>query len=217
MANSYNLKEVYFTVQGEGRHVFREAVFCRFTGCNLWSGREADRKTATCSFCDTDFVGTDGPGGGTFGDPASLAKHVRAIWDDQASATSTPYVVCTGGEPLLQLDSACCDALHEQGMQVAIETNGTRELPVGLDYICVSPKTGEHTLKVSDAQEVKYVRNAGQGIPKPTIKAERRYLSPAFHPDGTVDRSSLQHCIELCKLFPSWRLSCQQHKWWRVR
>src|SRR5512143_1872096 len=134
----YAVKEIYYTLQGEGAQAGRAAVFCRFAGCNLWSGREEDRATAVCRFCDTDFVGTDGPGGGKFTTAADLAQAVRARWP--AEAGGRPYVVCTGGEPLLQLDAPLVDALHARGFEVAVETNGTQPAPAGLDWICVSPK-----------------------------------------------------------------------------
>ena len=197
---SYRVNEIFYSLQGEGGRAGEASIFVRFSGCNLTCSEAVEGFD-----CDTEF---------TSGVSMTAEEIIAAC---TRAAPHCEWIVWTGGEPSLQLDADLVSAVIEAGYWQAIETNGTRELPVGLDYICVSPKTGEHTLKVSDAQEVKYVRNAGQGIPKPTIKAERRYLSPAFHPDGTVDRSSLQHCIELCKLFPSWRLSCQQHKWWRVR
>ena len=137
---SYAVKEMYYTLQGEGAHAGRAAVFCRFAGCNLWTGREADRAQAVCSFCDTDFVGTDGPGGGKFATPAALADAVASQWPDGAGGTR--YVVCTGGEPLLQLDPLLIESFHARGFEVGVETNGTQPAPAGLDWICVSPKAG---------------------------------------------------------------------------
>src|SRR5882724_8043272 len=140
---NYSVKEIYYTLQGEGAHTGRPAVFLRFTGCNLWSGREADRLQAVCQFCDTDFIGTDGPGGGKFATAQELAGAVAATWRSNATSNGTPpFVVCTGGEPLLQLDESLVSALHAQGFQVAIETNGTRRAPPGIDWICCSPKIG---------------------------------------------------------------------------
>ena len=139
---SYSVKEIYYTIQGEGAQAGRPAVFCRFAGCNLWSGLEEDRQAAVCDFCDTEFVGTDGPGGGEFEDAGSLARAVAGQWPREAGDKAKPLVVCTGGEPLLQLDDAAVEALHAEGMEIAIETNGTNPPPEGLDWICVSPKAG---------------------------------------------------------------------------
>src|SRR5262245_8862450 len=139
---NYTVKEIFYTLQGEGANVGRPAVFCRFAGCNLWSGREADRATAVCNFCDTDFVGTDGPGGGKFAAPAELAGAVASRWPAVAPPRARPLVVFTGGEPLLQLDEAVVNAMHQRGFEVAIETNGTRRPPPGIDWVCVSPKAG---------------------------------------------------------------------------
>src|SRR5262249_38889442 len=143
---TYTVKEVFYTLQGEGANTGRPAVFCRFTGCNLWSGREEDRSTAVCKFCDTDFVGTDGQGGGRFLSALELAEAVAKVWPRTMESASQPFVVCTGGEPLLQLDEALIDALHRVGFEVAVETNGTRPAPAGLDWICVSPKAGTELL-----------------------------------------------------------------------
>ncbi|MEE8362105.1 MAG: 7-carboxy-7-deazaguanine synthase, partial [Gemmatimonadales bacterium] len=139
---SYAVKETYYTLQGEGVHTGRAAVFCRFSGCNLWSGRETDRAAAVCPFCDTDFVSTDGPGGGRFETADALAGHVAGMWTARAPEAQPPFVVCTGGEPLLQLDNALVHAFHRRGFEVAVETNGTVAPPDGLDWVCVSPKAG---------------------------------------------------------------------------
>ena len=141
---SYSVKEIYYTLQGEGLHTGRAAVFCRFSGCNLWTGREKDRAKAICQFCDTDFIGTNGPGGGKFQDAEALAVAIEACWKDNVPAFThgIPYVVCTGGEPLLQLNKLLIDALHKRGFEVGVETNGTQPAPDGLDHICVSPKAG---------------------------------------------------------------------------
>ena len=151
---SYAVKEIFYTLQGEGAQAGRPAVFCRFSGCNLWSGREADRASAVCRFCDTDFVGTDGTGGGRFADAAALAAAVAAQWP--AGAGGRPYVVCTGGEPLLQLDTPLIEALHAAGFEIAIETNGTKPVPDGIDWVCVSPKAGSQ-LVVERGNELKLV------------------------------------------------------------
>src|SRR5437867_1727843 len=152
----YAVKEIYYTLQGEGAQVGRPAVFCRFAGCNLWSGREEDRAEATCQFCDTDFVGTDGPGGGKFANAEDLADAVAATWPETRSTRARPYVVCTGGEPLLQLDARLIEALHRRRFEVGLETNGTRVVPAGLDWVCVSPKAGA-SLVVHQGDELKLV------------------------------------------------------------
>src|SRR5262245_45217733 len=150
----YRVKEIFYTLQGEGAHTGRPAVFCRFSGCNLWTGHERHRARAVCQFCDTDFVGVDGPGGGRFRTAAALADAVAQAWGGCPDAGGEPYVVCTGGEPLLQLDTAAVDALHARGLTVAVETNGTRQSPSGLDWICVSPKAGTH-LALTAGDELK--------------------------------------------------------------
>src|ERR1700752_4219048 len=162
----YRVKEIFYNLQGEGSHAGRPSVFCRFTNCNLWTGRERDRHRAICQFCDTDFVGTDGPGGGGFRTAADLAAGVAACWGPAEAATERKYVVCTGGEPLLQLDSGAVNALHAQGFEVAIETNGTRAAPDGINWICVSPKAGT-TLLLRAGDELKLV------YPQPGAEPER--------------------------------------------
>src|SRR5690242_16447307 len=157
---TYSVKEIYYTLQGEGAQAGRAAVFLRFAGCNLWSGQEKDRAGATCRFCDTDFVGTDGPGGGKFADAAALARAVFAAWPAQAKGK--PYLVCTGGEPLLQIDKALIGALHDQGFEIGVETNGTLLPPPGIDWICVSPKAGsEQKLKRGDELKLVYPQDGG--------------------------------------------------------
>ena len=151
---SYSIKEIFYTLQGEGTHAGRPAVFCRFAGCNLWTGREEDRSSAVCQFCDTDFVGIDGEGGGKFKTPQAVAVRINALWPDTHAATK--FVVFTGGEPLLQLDEALIDAMHDVGFEIAIETNGTIEVPTGVDWICVSPKMGSQ-LVVRKGDELKVV------------------------------------------------------------
>jgi 7-carboxy-7-deazaguanine synthase len=206
---SYAVKEIYYTLQGEGAQVGRAAVFCRFAGCNLWSGREVDRAAAVCRFCDTDFVGTDGPGGGRFRGAAALADAVRAAWDRVGSG-GAPYVVFTGGEPALQLDEALIEACHQRGLEVAIETNGTVALPPGVDWICVSPKAGA-PLAQTRGQELKLV------FPQPALPPEQVegldfehfFLQPMDGPDQAANTAA---AIEHCRRRPRWRLSLQTHK-----
>lgn len=205
---SYLVKEIFATLQGEGARAGRTAVFVRFSGCNLWSGREEHRQTAICRFCDTDFVGTDGPGGGRFATAGELAAAAAAAWP---SADSTHrYVVCTGGEPLLQLDAELIDALHAEGFEIAIETNGTRAVPDGVDWVCVSPKAGAE-LVVDAADEVKLVvRQDGlEPVDVEHIETTHRFLQPMDGPD--VDRHT-RWAIDYCLAHPEWRLSVQTHK-----
>ncbi|MGE0046722.1 MAG: 7-carboxy-7-deazaguanine synthase [Hyphomonadaceae bacterium] len=205
---SYSVKETYFTLQGEGAHTGRAAVFLRFAGCNLWSGREEDRESAVCTFCDTDFIGMDGPGGGRFADAQALAAHVKANWPDGASGA--PYVVCTGGEPLLQIDAALIDALHTEGFAIGVETNGTIEAPAGLDWICVSPKA-EATLKQISGDELKLVypqTNAPPGRFE-ALAFAHFFLQPM---DGPAREENTRAAVAFCKANPRWRLSLQTHK-----
>lgn len=203
----YTVKEIFYTLQGEGFHAGRPAVFCRFAGCNLWSGREADRATAVCSFCDTDFVGV-GPDGGKFATAEELAAAVAARWP--VGAGGRPFVVCTGGEPLLQLDEPAIAALHARGFEVAVETNGTQPLPSGLDWVCVSPKA-EAPLVVGGGDELKLV------YPQPTALPERFagldfrhfFLQPM---DGPEVAAATAGAVAYCLANPQWRLSYQTHK-----
>lgn len=206
---TYTIKECFYTLQGEGVHAGRAAVFCRFSGCNLWTGREADRATAVCTFCDTDFVGV-GPDGGKFATAAALAAFVRSRWPADAPADVRPFVVCTGGEPLLQLDDDAVAALHTEGFQVAVETNGTQHPPAGLDWICVSPKA-EAALRLTHGNELKLV------YPQPTAMPERFeglafdhfLLQPMDGPDAAENtRAATAYCLA----HPRWRLSFQTHK-----
>ena len=207
---AYTVKELFYTLQGEGAQTGRAAVFCRFAGCNLWSGREADRARAVCRFCDTDFLGTDGEGGGRFADAEALAQAVAARWPQGAGGR--PYVVCTGGEPLLQLDAPLIDALHAPGFEVAVETNGTHPAPAGLDWICVSPKAGA-PLVLTAGDELKLV------YPQVEIEAQpERFAALAFRHffvqplDGPERAGALAACIDYCQRHPQWRLSLQTHK-----
>ncbi len=205
---SYTVKEIFYTLQGEGAHAGRPAVFCRFAGCNLWSGREADRADATCNFCDTDFIGTDGPGGGRFATAVELAAAVKAAWP--ADGGGTPYVVCTGGEPLLQLDAEAVDALHAAGFEVAVETNGTQPAPPGLDWICVSPKAGA-PLHLTSGNELKLVYPQPGADPDAFLGLDfrHRFLQPM---DGPQRRENTAAAAAYCLSHPAWRLSLQTHK-----
>jgi 7-carboxy-7-deazaguanine synthase len=208
---TYRVKEIFYTLQGEGARTGRPAVFCRFSLCNLWTGREQDRHRAVCKFCDTDFVGADGPGGGVFQTAAELAAAVAACWP--AAVTRAPgrkYVVCTGGEPLLQLDSPAVDALHAQGFEVAVETNGTKAAPVGIDWICMSPKAGT-TLAIQAGDELKLV------FPQPGAEPERfealRFGQFLLQPmDGPELAANTAAAVRYCLGNPRWRLSLQTHK-----
>ena len=203
---SYAVKEIYLTLQGEGTHTGRPAVFLRFSGCNLWTGREADREDAVCQFCDTDFVGTDGPGGARYPDAAALARAVAAEWP----GGGRPFVVCTGGEPLLQLDPPLIAALHAAGFAVAIETNGTLPVPDGVDWICVSPKAGA-PLVATGGDELKLVYPQGGLDPEGFAGLDFRhwYLQPMDGPDLA---RNIRLAVDYCLQHPEWRLSLQAHK-----
>ena len=205
---SYAVKEAFLTLQGEGVQAGSRAVFLRFAGCNLWSGREQDRATAQCNFCDTDFVGTDGPGGGKFATAEALASAVEAAW--RGTGGGQPLVVCTGGEPLLQLDDAAIAAFHRRGFSVAVETNGTQPVPAGIDWVCVSPKAGA-PLVVGEGDELKLV------YPQPAAPPERYadlpfrhfFLQPMDGPDVARHTAA---AVAYCLAHPQWRLSLQTHK-----
>ena len=207
---SYAVKEIFYSLQGEGAYTGRPAVFCRFAGCNLWSGREEDRLSAICQFCDTDFVGTDGFGGGRFQSAFELATAVAAAWPTPRTARSRPFVVCTGGEPLLQLDEDLVAAFHECGFEVAIETNGTRLPPRGIDWICVSPKAGAE-LVLRTGHELKLVFPQGGAEPTRFAQLDFRYffLQPM---DGPERERNTQLAVHYCLEHPQWRLSLQTHK-----
>jgi 7-carboxy-7-deazaguanine synthase len=204
---TYSVKECFYTLQGEGAQTGRAAVFLRFAGCNLWSGLERDRASAVCRFCDTDFVGVDGSGGGKFADAAALAEHVAARWQGEQGK---PYVVCTGGEPLLQLDEDLIVALHKRGFEVAVETNGTIEAPKSLDWICVSPKSTAE-LKQLSGDELKLVYPQADAPPEKFAGFAFRnfFLQPM---DGAERQASQDACIAYCLAHPQWRLSLQTHK-----
>ena len=205
---TYSVKEIFLTLQGEGGQAGRAAVFCRFAGCNLWSGREADRATAVCTFCDTDFVGTDGSGGGKFETAEALAHKVERAWTGGASGR---LVVCTGGEPLLQLDAPLIVALHERGFSIAVETNGTLRAPQGLDWICVSPKA-DSALAQTSGQELKLVHPQPGVDPSrfEDLDFERFYLQPM---DGPALDANVKSAVAYCLEHPRWRLSVQTHKY----
>lgn len=207
---SYHVKEIFYTLQGEGAQSGRPAVFLRFSGCNLWSGREADRAGAICRFCDTDFLGVDGPGGGVFDSADALADAVRSKWPLNDSPQQKRYVVCTGGEPLLQLDTSAVDALREAGFEVAVETNGTRACPAGVGWVCVSPKAGAQLL-LTTGDELKLVYPQEHARPECYERLTFRYffLQPM---DGPELRQNTQLALEYCRRRPQWRLSLQTHK-----
>ncbi len=210
---SYAVKEIFYTLQGEGAQAGRPAVFCRFAGCNLWSGREADRASATCTFCDTDFVGIDGDGGGKFRSAEELAAAVAACWP--ADEFAGRYVVCTGGEPLLQLDEPLIEALHAHGFAVAIETNGTRPAPQGLDWICVSPKAGA-PLELVEGDELKLVYPQPDAQPEQfsALSFRHFFLQPM---DGPHLAANTAAATSYCLAHPQWRLSLQTHKLLGIR
>jgi 7-carboxy-7-deazaguanine synthase (Cx14CxxC type) len=202
----YTVKEIFFTLQGEGANTGRAAVFCRFTGCNLWNGKESDRQHAVCKFCDTDFVGV-GPDGGKFQDAATLADAIAGKWPEGAGSR---FVVCTGGEPLLQLDEALIDALHARDFIVAVETNGTQPAPSGIDWICVSPKAGA-ALVLRKGHELKLVYPQSDAAPEKFegLEFEQWFLQPMDGPDREANtRATLEYCLA----HPRWRLSLQTHK-----
>ncbi|MGH9396873.1 MAG: 7-carboxy-7-deazaguanine synthase [Terriglobia bacterium] len=203
---SYKVKEIFYTLQGEGANAGRAAVFCRFAGCNLWSGREEDREDATCPFCDTDFVGTDGVGGGAFATAAALAQAIRSKWPDAGRA----FAVITGGEPLLQIDQSLVDELHRREIEVAVETNGTLEPPAGIDWVCVSPKAGA-PLKLISGDELKlvYPQEGAQPEEFERLNFRHFFLQPMDGPDRAANT---QLALDYCMKHPQWRLSLQTHK-----
>ena len=209
---SYAVKEIFRTLQGEGAHTGRTAVFCRFAGCNLWSGQEADRATAQCRFCDTDFVGTDGTRGGRYATARDLAAVIADEWGIHPDRR---FVVLTGGEPLLQVDTALIEALHEHGFEIAVETNGTIDGPPGLDWICVSPKAGAN-LRIRKGHELKLVYPQDENRPEDfaALAFERFSLQPLDGPDIAENTA---RAIEYCLRHPQWRLSVQTHKTLGIR
>jgi 7-carboxy-7-deazaguanine synthase (Cx14CxxC type) len=205
---SYSVKEIFYTLQGEGTNAGRPAVFCRFAGCNLWTGREEDRADAICQFCDTDFVGTDGPGGGRFSTSTELAEAVASKWPDMAQGR--PLVVCTGGEPLLQMDDALVTSFHTAGFEIAIETNGTRFPPQGIDWVCVSPKAdAELILREGSELKLIYPQSGAEPEKFKHLNFEHFYLQPM---DGPHREENTHLAVSYCLAHPQWKLSLQTHK-----
>ncbi|WP_138379860.1 7-carboxy-7-deazaguanine synthase [Luteithermobacter gelatinilyticus] len=218
---TYSVKELFYTLQGEGARTGRAAIFCRFSGCNFWSGLEKDRENATCRFCDTDFVGTDGPGGGKFASPQELARAAARLWQENTQDRGRPYLVCTGGEPLLQLDEPLIEAFHDAGFEVAVETNGSLPVPKTVDWICVSPKSLTNLVQ-KQGHELKLV------YPQENIRPEdvadlafkHFFLQPmdGFGPDANGQdtekfrQDNTRKALDYCRRHPQWRLSLQTHK-----
>jgi 7-carboxy-7-deazaguanine synthase len=210
---SFAVKEIFYTLQGEGANAGRAAVFCRFTGCNLWSGRESDRAEALCSFCDTDFVGTDGDGGGRFANPQALVDAIESCWPRDQS--SKRFVVCTGGEPLLQMTGELVERLHQHGFEVAIETNGTKLPPAGIDWICVSPKANaELVLRAGNELKLIYPQLDAEPERYADLNFAHFFLQPM---DGPQRDANTQRAIQYCLAHPQWRLSLQTHKLLGIR
>jgi 7-carboxy-7-deazaguanine synthase len=205
---TYSIKEIFYTLQGEGNHAGRPAVFCRFSGCNLWSGREEDRSSAICQFCDTDFVGIDGEGGGKFKTAAALAERINNLWP--LSYPDSKYVVFTGGEPLLQLDIELINAMHQVGFEIAIETNGTLPVPEGVDWICVSPKMGSKLVVLKGSELKVVIPQLGQSMSDYEALDFEHYFVQAM--DGPKQDENLRLAIAYCKANPKWKLSVQTHK-----
>jgi 7-carboxy-7-deazaguanine synthase (Cx14CxxC type) len=219
---TYVVKEIFYTLQGEGQNAGRPAVFCRFSGCNLWTGREQDRHKAVCQFCDTDFVGI-GPDGGKFATPTDLAETVLSRWPDIRDGRAhggRPLVVCTGGEPLLQLDEGAIDALHARGFEVAVETNGTQPAPAGIDHLCVSPKA-DAPIVLTKGHELKLVYPQVQPDAQPerfaSLDFDAFMLQPMDGPTADVTRSNTEAALAYCLSHPQWRLSLQTHKLLGIR
>lgn len=209
---TYSVKEIYYTLQGEGAHAGRPAVFLRFAGCNLWSGREEHREQSVCRFCDTQFVGVDGPGGGKFESARELAQAVSKLWRAPHGETS-PYVVCTGGEPLLQLDEPAIRALHDAGFEIGVESNGTIAAPEGIDWLCISPK-GSAPLAQQAGDELKLVYPQSEASAQPSefehLSFEHFYLQPL---DSPARDENTRLAVDFCKQNPRWKLSMQTHKY----
>jgi len=210
---SYAVKEIFYTLQGEGANTGRPAVFCRFAGCNLWTGREADRQEAVCQFCDTDFVGLDGPRGGRFTAPEDLASAIADAWP--AGIPRRRFVVCTGGEPLLQLDSSLVEALHRLDFEVAVETNGTQPLVPGIDWVCVSPKAGAPLIaRAGDELKLVFPQSGADPSEFESLPFAHFYLQPMDGPDQEVNTAA---ALRYCLTHPRWRLSLQTHKLLGIR
>ncbi|MEM9821427.1 MAG: 7-carboxy-7-deazaguanine synthase [Bacteroidota bacterium] len=211
---AYKVKEMYYTLQGEGAHTGRPAVFCRFTGCNLWSGREEDRSKDICQFCDTDFWGMDGENGGRYATAVELAEKVIGLWPKE-NKLGHPYVVCTGGEPLLQLDQELVDAFHQVGLQVAIETNGTIPAPEGIDWICVSPKAGAKLVQThGDELKLVFPQEGAEPQRFESMEFTHFYLQPM---DGLLVEENTKRTLRFCLENPLWNMSLQTHKWLDIK
>ena len=229
---SYQIKEVFYSLQGEGFHSGRPAIFCRFSQCNLWTGREQDRENAICSFCDTDFIGTDGQNGGRFANAESLAQHLLQFWPQATQnheknhknsekipkspvphAKIPPFVVLTGGEPLMQVDQILVDTLHQYGFEIAVETNGTHLPPQGIDWLCVSPKAGA-PLKLTHGNELKLVYPQANLMPSEVshLDFEHFYLQPMDTANPQIAQQHQQQALQYCLKHPQWKLSLQTHK-----
>ncbi|MDR9499609.1 MAG: 7-carboxy-7-deazaguanine synthase [Hydrogenovibrio sp.] len=211
---AYRIKEAFYSLQGEGFHSGRPAIFCRFAHCNLWTGIEADRANAVCQFCDTDFVGTDGQNGGRFASAQALVTHLQRLWPAEPGAIA-PFVVLTGGEPLLQVDAALIDAFHRQGFEIAVETNGTQKAPPGIDWLCVSPKAGAPLIQ-DHGHELKLVYPQTELLPETLagLQFDFFYLQPMADPEdpGPAGKTLLKQTLDYCLNHPKWRLSLQTHK-----
>ncbi|WP_319381371.1 7-carboxy-7-deazaguanine synthase [Thiomicrorhabdus sp.] len=207
---SYSVKEVFYSLQGEGFHSGRPAIFCRLTQCNLWTGREQDRAKAICQFCDTDFIGTDGQNGGKFSDATALCQHLLNFWPDR---NIPPFVILTGGEPLLQVDQILIDTLHEFGFEIAIETNGTKQAPENIDWICVSPKANAPLL-LDHGNELKLVYPQADLLPEKVadLNFDHFYLQPMDDADSQIQAANVRASLEYCLAHPQWQLSLQTHK-----
>ncbi|MDX1352409.1 MAG: 7-carboxy-7-deazaguanine synthase [Thiomicrorhabdus sp.] len=208
---SYSVKEVFYSLQGEGFHSGRPAIFCRMSKCNLWTGREADRSTAVCQFCDTDFIGTDGQNGGKFGDAQALCQHLLNFWPQNSKVK--PFVVLTGGEPLLQVDDELINALHQHQFEVAVETNGTKSAPKMIDWICMSPKANASIL-LDSGHELKLVYPQPELLPEKVahLDFEHFYLQPMDDKDPNITQQNIKQAVAYCLAHPQWKLSLQTHK-----
>ncbi|MCF8474305.1 MAG: 7-carboxy-7-deazaguanine synthase [Emcibacter sp.] len=206
---TYSVKEIFYSLQGEGRHTGRAAVFCRFAGCNFWSGLEKDRNNADCNFCDTDFVGTNGQNGGKFKSASSLALRIKNLWQEKADQSGTPYVICTGGEPLMQLDSTLIAALHEQGFEIAVESNGSLPCPPDIDWICVSPKNLDKLVQLT-GDELKLVYPQDKIKPEDVHQLNFKYFY--LQPMDETGHDHTKVVVDYCLHHPKWQLSLQTHK-----
>ncbi|MDG6778356.1 7-carboxy-7-deazaguanine synthase [Thiomicrorhabdus sp. zzn3] len=210
----YSVKEVFYSLQGEGFHSGRPAIFCRLSQCNLWTGREQDRDKAVCQFCDTDFIGTDGQNGGRFDNAESLCQHLLLFWpQNKEDGSPSPFVVLTGGEPLLQVDQVLVDTLHQHGFEIAIETNGTKHAPDGIDWVCVSPKAGAPLL-LDHGDELKLVYPQPQLQPEKLahLDFEHFYLQPMDDKNPQISQENIRQAVNYCLQHPQWKLSLQTHK-----